>query len=70
MEIDAQIVIDKLTQNFASQNALAQKDNAILESQVELLQKKNAQLELENANLSAELDNIRSKETVEGEIIG
>lgn len=70
MEIDAQIVIDKLTQNFASQNALAQKDSAILESQVELLQKKNAQLELENANLSAELDSIRSKETVEGEVIG
>lgn len=69
MEINAQTVIDKLANNFATQSAKDQRDKVVLESQLEALQERLGQLESENENLSRELQNTRSA-PVDGEVVG
>lgn len=58
MEIDAQAVINKLTNGFAGQLANMQRDKAISDTQIEMMQSKISQLESENARLR--LDSQRS----------
>lgn len=58
MEIDAQAVINKLTNGFAGQLANMQRDKAISDTQIEMMQSEISKLESENERLR--LDSQRS----------